>query len=312
MKELSSTRDAYGHALIELGSTCSDLMVLDSDLSRSTRTDWFQAKFPEKFLNVGIAEQNMIGISAGLAATGLVPFATTYTIFIGRCYDQIRQSIGYNRSNVKIVATHSGFSTSFDGGSHQSFEDLALMRSIPGMVVLAPADYHETKRAVHFAAGHVGPVYIRIGKYDQPACTTESDKFELGEPQVMKLGEHIAIVATGALVAEAIQAAQILSETGHNVTVVKMTTLKPVNVPSLLRALAGTYIVYTLEEHSIIGGLYSTVVECLARPAPRQVIPIGVKDQFGESGEWRQLLEHYGFTAAPVAARILADLRAFA
>lgn len=303
------TRDAYGHALIELAARDPRVVVLDADLSRSTRTDWFQARYPDRFFNLGIAEANMIGVAAGLAATGKVPFATTYAIFIGRAFDQIRQSVCYAGANVKIVATHGGLAASYDGGSHQGIEDLALMRTLPGMTVLVPADYEEAKEAVYAAAAHTGPVYIRLQKEDVPVFTTPGAPFRIGPARRLREGADVAVFATGALVAESLEAAAALGGEGIAAEVWNVSTLKPLDAAALREAAARCGCVVTAEEHSVIGGLHEAVLAALAGEVQAPVVPVAMADRFGETGPWRALLARFALDSAGIAAAAREALR---
>lgn len=293
-------RDAYGHALVELGSMNASVVVFDADLSRGTRTNWFQEKFPDRFFNIGIAEQNMIGMASGIALTGKIPFVTTYSIFISRAFDQIRQSVSFTRSNVKIVATHSGFSAAFDGGSHQGLEDLAIMRVLPGMTILSPADYNEARQAIFAAAKFQGPVYIRIGKFDQPVITSEETPFVIGKAHVMVHGSDVAIFSTGSLVAEALVAAKMLEEENIKAEVINISTIKPLDEETLLRSAGKCGCVVTAEEHNKIGGLFSAVSELICSNLTVPVSYVAVNDVYGETGSWEELLNKHMLTAAGI------------
>ena len=305
------TRDGYGHALLELAAMNDAVVVLESDLARSTRTEWFLAEHPDRFYNMGIAEANMIGVAAGMAEAGLIPFATTYAIFIGRAYDQIRQAVSYGMANVKIVATHSGLSASHDGGSHEGIEDMALMRVLPGMTVLSPADYDQTKAAVVAAAAWRGPVYVRLGKFPVPCFTEPGRPFTIGRADLLVDGDDVAIVATGPMVYEALKAAEGLREAGVSAGVVNVATIKPLDADLLVTVARRCGCVVTAEEHSRIGGLFSAVAELLARHAPVPAVPVGMDDRFGETGEWHELLERFGLSAAGItaAARTALELK---
>lgn len=298
------TRDAYGQALLDILRERRDVVVLDADLSRSTRTEWVDQRHPDRFFNMGIAEQNLFSVSAGLALSGLVPFATTYAIFIGRGYDQIRQSIAFSGCNVKIVATHAGLAASFDGGSHQGLEDIALMRVIPGMVVLSPADYHETYQAVFAALAHRGPVYLRLQKEDTPIVTPPNTPFRIGAATVLKDGRRIALIATGAMVAEALLAADLLDARGHSTMVVNVSTLKPIPADLLRDVARSCELLVTVEEHNIVGGLHEAVCAVVSGATRQPVAAIGVADCYGDTGSWRQLKEKHGLTAPQIAHRV--------
>jgi transketolase len=287
-----STRDAYGHALVDLGAARPDVVVLDADLSRSTRTEWFAARYPDRFFNIGIAEQNMIGMAAGVALSGLVPFATTYAIFIARAVDQIRQAVCYSGANVKIVATHAGLAASYDGGSHQGTEDLAYMRAMPGLTILCPADYAETHAAVVAAAEHVGPVYLRLQK--EPVTDLEALRgpFTIGRARLLREGEDLAIITAGSLAAHALSAARELEHAGVSVRVLQLSTLKPIDTEALQDTACRCRVVLTVEEHNIVGGLYEAVMAALGGRYAIVSMGLGLHERFGESGSWRALLEH--------------------
>ena len=287
------TRDAYGHALLELGRTRPDVVVFDSDLARSTRTEWFAHAYRDRFFNVGIAEANMIGVASGLAATGLVPFVTTYAIFLGRAFDQLRQCLGYMGANVKVVATHAGLAAAHDGGSHQGIEDLALLRVIPGITVLSPADYHETYAAVLAAARLPGPVYLRLQKEDVPALHAGPMVFQAGRAEVLRDGTDVVVLATGSLVAEAVRAAECLDAAAVSCAVLNISTIKPLDVTAVAEWAARCGCMVTAEEHLAAGGLFGAVTETLAGTVPVPVIPVAMPDRFGESGGWRRLLAHF-------------------
>ncbi len=294
-----STREAYGRELLELGRSNEAVVVLDSDLARSTRTELFAAEFPDRFYNAGIAEANMVSMAAGLAAVGLIPFATTYAVFVGRAFDQIRQSVAFARANVKLVATHSGLAAAYDGGSHQGVEDLALMRVLPGMTILSPADYAEARRAVSSAAEIRGPVYVRLGKYEVPDLPAPSATLPSGD-RLMRDGEDVAVLATGPLVGEALLAAELLAEEGVSAKVLDVVTLKPFD-PGLAVAAAACGAIVTAEEHNRTGGLYTALLEALAElglAAP--TAPVCLRDEFGQSGSWRELRDHYRLNAAGI------------
>ncbi|MBF7081643.1 transketolase family protein [Desulfallas sp. Bu1-1] len=298
MSEKIATREAYGKALVELGERNTDVVVLDADLSKSTKTAEFGKKFPQRFFDMGIAEQNMMGTAAGLAAAGKIPFASSFAVFAtGRVYDQIRNSIAYPRLNVKIGASHAGITVGEDGASHQSVEDIALMRCLPNMTVFVPADAVETRAAVLAAAEIDGPVYIRLGRSGVPVLHDANNfKFEPGRALVMRDGDDAAIIACGIMVGAALEAAERLAAGGVSVRVLDMHTIKPLDVQAVVEAARATGAVVTAEEHSIIGGLGSAVAEALAENCPVPVRRVGVRDTFGESGKPRELLEKYGLT----------------
>ncbi len=299
---MKATRDAYGDALIELAERDPRVLVLDADLSRSTRTEWFMKRFPDRFFNIGIAEQNMIGVAAGLAAAGFVPFATTYAIFISRCFDQIRQSVCYAEANVKIVATHAGLAASHDGGSHQGLEDVALMRALPGMTVLSPTDYNEARQAVFAAAAHPGPVYLRLQKEPVPVVTEPDAPFPIGPARLLADGRDVALVATGSLASRALAARAILAERGIGAAVVAASTLKPLDAAAICAAAARCGCVVTIEEHNRIGGLHEAVTAALGGEIRAPVVPVAMDDRFGETGEWHGLLDAFGLTETGIVA----------
>jgi len=293
--ESIATRNSYGNALKELANEYPNLVVLDADLSGATKTSIFKEAYPDRFIDCGIAEGNMFGIAAGLATTGMIPFASTFAMFsAGRAYEQIRNSIGYPHLNVKIGATHAGISVGEDGASHQCLEDLALMREIPGMVVINPADDIEAKQAVKAALDHVGPVYLRFGRANVPVINKPDYKFEIGKGTVLREGTDLTIVATGMCVAPSLEAAEELAKDGISAEVINIATIKPLDEELILKSVAKTGKVVTVEEHSIIGGLGSAVCECLAENHPAPVKRIGVNDRFGESGPAGELIKKYG------------------
>jgi transketolase len=285
-----ATREAYGKALVELGAKNKDVVVLDADLSKSTKTADFQKVYPDRFFNMGISEQDLMVTAAGLATCGKIPFASTFAIFAtGRAYEQVRNSIGYPHLNVKIAATHAGITVGEDGATHQSIEDISLMRGIPGMVVINPADAEETRQAIFAAAEHYGPVYIRLGRMAVPDIHDQNYKFELGKGEVIREGKDVAIIATGIMVAIAIEAADKLKEEGIEATVVNIHTIKPIDKDLIVEVAKKTGKVITAEEHSIIGGLGSAVAEVLSEEYPVKIKRIGIKDQFGQSGSPKEL-----------------------
>lgn len=299
--ESMATRDAYGKALIELGKINKNVVVLDADLSKSTKTEGFQKEFPVRFFNIGIAEQNLIGCAAGFAASGKIPFASSFAVFAtGRAYDQIRNTIGYSQLNVKIAASHAGVTVGEDGGSHQMLEDIALMRAMPGMTVIVPADGTETKQAIFAAAQYKGPVYIRLGRPKVPIIFDENYKFEIGKGIVVKEGTDVALIATGIMVGEALKAAEQLQNQGVKAAVVNISTIKPIDIETITQIAQTTRAVVTCEEHNIYGGLGSAVAEVLVENCPVPMERIGVKDVFGQSGKPNELMEKYGLTAKDI------------
>ena len=301
-----ATRESYGNALAELGAQYPDLIVLDADLAAATKTGIFQKAFPERHIDCGIAECNMVGIAAGLAATGKIPFVSSFAMFVaGRAFEQIRNSVGYPKLNVKIGATHAGISVGEDGATHQCNEDIALMRTIPGMVVLNPADDVEAKAAVKAAIEHVGPVYIRFGRLAVPVINDTPDyKFEIGKGVVLREGKDITIVATGLCVSESLAAAELLAKDGIDAKVINIHTIKPLDEDLIVKAAKETGKVFTVEEHSVIGGLGSAVCDCLSEKAPTKVVKIGVNDVYGESGPAVELVKKYGLDAEGIYKKI--------
>ncbi len=300
-----ATRDAYGQALVELGGQYSDIIVLDADLSKSTKTAKFKETYPERFFSAGIAEANMMGVAAGLAAAGKVPFASTFAIFAaGRAFEQIRNSICYPDLNVKIAATHAGVTVGADGGSHQSIEDIALMRAVPNMTVLVPADGVSTAHLIKLAYQFAGPVYIRLGRTKVDTVYQKDDFFAIGEAKMVRDGKDATIIACGLMVQEALQAARELSLSGITTRVLDMATVKPLDIGAVLRAAKETKAIVTAEEHSIIGGLGSAVTSLLAEHHPVPVQMVGVRDRFGQSGDPAELLREYGLTADDIIAAV--------
>lgn len=298
--ESIATREAYGKTLVELVEN-KDIVVLDADLAGATKTAMFKKACPERFFDMGIAEGDMMGTAAGLAVSGKIPFASTFAIFAaGRGFEQIRNSICYPNINVKIAATHAGVTVGEDGGSHQAIEDISLMRSLPNMVVLNPADAVEARQMVLAAAKYVGPMYLRFGRAATPVIHDDSYKFEIGKGEVVKEGKDVSIIATGIMVAKALEAAETLKEEGIDAEVINISTIKPLDNELVLASAKKTGKVVTAEEHSIIGGLGSAVCELLSEEYPVKVTRIGVKDCFGQSGTPAALLEHYGLTAADI------------
>ncbi len=299
-----ATRDAYGQALAELGAINDKVVVLDADLSKSTKTNDFKKVYPERFFNLGIAEQNLLGTAAGFAAAGKIPFASSFAVFaVGRAYDQIRNSIAYPNLNVKIAATHAGLTVGEDGGSHQMLEDIALMRAVPNMTVIVPADGVETKQVVMAAAEHQGPVYIRLGRPKVPVLLGDDYKFEIGKGVVLKEGTDVTLIGTGIMVSKAMEAAELLAADGISAAVVNISTIKPLDNTLITEMAQKTGAVVTAEEHNIYGGLGSAVAEVLVENCPVPMARVGVEDKFGESGLPDELLEKYGLTAANIAAK---------
>ncbi len=301
-----ATRESYGNTLAELGKTHEDLIVLDADLAGATKTSIFKKAFPDRHIDCGIAEANMAGVAAGLATCGKVPFMSTFAMFAaGRAFEQVRNSIGYPHLNVKIGATHAGISVGEDGATHQCNEDIALMREIPGMVVINPCDDTEARAAVKAAYEYVGPVYLRFGRLAIPVINDpETYKFEIGKGITMKEGSDVTIIATGLCVNEALNAAEKLSAEGINAEVINIHTIKPLDEELVIASAIKTGKVVTVEEHSIIGGLGSAVCETLSTKAPTKVLRIGINDTFGESGPAVELIKKYGLDADSIAAKV--------
>lgn len=298
-----ATRDAYGDALVELGKKRNDVVALDADLSGSTKTSKFAKAFPDRFFNIGIAEQDMMGTAAGLAIGGKLPFASTFAVFAtGRAWEQIRQSICYPNLNVKIVASHAGVTVGEDGGSHQSVEDIAVMRVLPHMTVIVPADGVETAQAIEAIAEHTGPCYVRTGRNKVPVVCPPGYRFRIGKAHELHAGKDVTIIATGIMVAEALKARDLLLSEGIDSGVINMSTLKPLDAGAVIAAAKRCGAVVTAEEHSIIGGLGSAVAEVLAESHPAPMARIGIRDQFGTSGDPEGLLRHYKLSAADIVA----------
>ena len=303
-----ATRESYGNALAELGAEYEKLVVLDADLAAATKTGIFKKAFPDRHIDCGIAECNMMGIAAGLATTGKIPFASSFAMFAaGRAFEQVRNSIGYPKLNVKIGATHAGISVGEDGATHQCNEDIALMRTIPGMVVINPADDIEAKAAVRAAIEHEGPVYLRFGRLAVPVINDTPDyKFELGKGVVLREGKDVTIIATGLPVSECLAAADKLAADGIDAKVINIHTIKPLDEDLVVKAAKETGKVVTVEEHSVIGGLGSAVCDVLSEKCPTQVMKIGINDTFGESGPAVELVKKYGLDADSIYEKVKA------
>ena len=301
-----ATRESYGNALAELGAQYPDLVVLDADLAGATKTGVFKKAFPERHIDCGIAEGNMMTVAAGLAAAGKTPFASTFAMFAaGRAFEQVRNSIGYPHLNVKIGATHAGISVGEDGASHQCNEDIALMRTIPGMTVINPADDVEAKAAVKAAIEHEGPVYLRFGRLAVPVINDPASyQFEIGKGITMKEGKDVTIIATGLEVSESLEAAKMLEADGISAEVINIHTIKPLDDALVVASAKKTGKVVTVEEHSVIGGLGGAVAEVLAEQAPTKMLRIGVNDTFGESGPAKELIEKYGLDAKSIYEKV--------
>ncbi len=300
-----ATREAYGKALVKLGKINDDVVVLDADLSKSTKTNDFCKAYPNRFFNMGIAEQNLVGAACGFAAAGKIPFASTFAMFAtGRAFEVIRNSACYPKLNVKICATHAGITVGEDGGSHQSVEDISLMRSVPNMTVLVPADGVEAEKMIFAAAEFNGPMYVRLGRSAVPTLFDEDYNFEIGKGVVLKEGNDATIIACGMMVNEAILAADMLKEENINVRVINMSTIKPIDTELIIKAAKETKAIVTAEEHSIIGGLGSAVSEVVSENCPTIVKKVGINDCFGESGTPAELLEKYGLTAKHIVEKV--------
>ena len=303
-----ATRESYGNALVEMGAIYDNLVVLDADLAAATKTGIFKKAYPERHIDCGIAECNMVGVAAGLAATGKIPFVSSFAMFAaGRAFEQVRNSVGYPKLNVKIGATHAGISVGEDGATHQCNEDIALMRTIPGMVVINPSDDVEARAAVKAAIEHQGPVYLRFGRLATPVINDRSDyKFELGKGVVLREGKDVTIIATGLCVAESLAAADMLEKDGISAKVINIHTIKPLDEELVIAAAKETGKVVTVEEHSVIGGLGSAVCDCLSEKCPTKVLKVGVNDTFGESGPAVQLIHKYGLDAEGIYTKVKA------
>lgn len=307
MADKMATRDAYGKALVKLGAEYPELVVLDADLSGSTKTKEFAKVYPERFFNMGIAEQNLYGTAAGMAVSGKIVCASTFAMFAaGRAFEIIRNSIGYTHANVKICATHSGITVGEDGASHQTFEDLALMRTIPGMIVVNPSDGISTMKLLEQVVALKGPCYVRLGRSSVPINYAETDQILIGKANTLRTGNDVAIVATGIMVNDALQAADQLSSEGVSARVIDMHTLKPLDGETLLAAAKETKYIVTAEEHSVIGGLGGAVAEFLAINCPTPMAFVGQHDTFGESGKPDELKQKYGMTAADIVKAVKA------
>ena len=304
--DMIATRDSYGNASVELGKEHDNLVVLDADLAAATKTVTFKKAFPERHIDCGIAESNMAGIAAGMSSSGYVPFMSSFAMFAaGRAFEQVRNSIGYPHLNVKIGATHAGISVGEDGATHQCNEDLALMREIPGMVVINPCDDVEARAAVKAAYDYVGPVYMRFGRLALPVINDEETyKFEIGKGITLREGKDVTIIATGLCVSESLKAADILKEQGIDAMVINIHTIKPIDEELVIKGAKATGRVFTVEEHSIIGGLGSAVAEVLSEKCPTKLTRIGVNDTFGESGPAKELIKKYKLDAEGIYKQI--------
>lgn len=305
-KVKKATRESFGEAVTAMAEENPAIVVLDADLAEATKTGIFKKKFPERFIDCGIAESNMIGIAAGLATCGKIPFAASFAMFsAGRAFEQVRNSVGYPHLNVKIVGSHAGISVGEDGATHQCCEDIALMRTIPGMVVLNPADHYEMQDAVKAAVEYKGPVYLRLGRLAVDSCTENVEEpFVIGKGRTLRQGDDITVVATGLLVGEALQAADALKAAGISARVLDIHTIKPLDTELIVKAAKETGHVITVEEHNVIGGLGEAVCACLSEECPTPVTRIGVKDVFGHSGPAVELLKEFGLCAENIEATV--------
>lgn len=300
-REMLLTRQGWADALIELGTKDPRIVVLDADLAKSTLTCLFKDKFPDRFFDMGIAEQNMINVAGGLSLTGLIPFVSTYGVFVsGRAWEQIRSSICYGNLNVKFGGAHGGVSVGPDGATHQALEEISIMRVIPGMTVLVPSDYYETKKAVLASVEINGPVYIRFGREKVPVVTSADMPFKIGKAITLQQGKDVTFVACGAMVAEALDAAEALMQKGISAEVINLHTIKPIDKEALIASARKTGCVVTAEEHQLFGGMGSAVAEVLVQSFPVPMEMVGIQDSFGESGQPRELMEKYGITSKEI------------
>lgn len=292
------TRDGFGQGVVELGRVNKDIVVLSADLTESTRANWFKKEFPERFFGLGVAEQDMMGVAAGLALMGKIPYACTFGVFAsGRAWDQIRVSVAYMNANVKIIGTHGGISVGPDGATHQALEEISLMRIMPNMTIIVPCDALEAKRATIEAASYTGPVYIRLGRSGAPVITKESDAFRIGKANVIREGKDVSIFACGHMVYEAMLAADELKAGGVNARVINLHTPKPIDKDCIIKAAIETGAIVTVEEHTVAGGFGSAIAEIVVENRPVPVKFVGIRDKFGQSGEPDELFEHFGLKA---------------
>ena len=297
MREMKALRDAFGEAVTELGRSNSDIVVLDADVAHSTKTILFGKEFPDRFFNVGIAEGNMVCVAAGLAAAGKIPYASTFSFLITlRAGEQVRTSVAYPKLNVKICGTYAGLSDSYDGATHQDVMDIAVMRSMPNMIVVSPADAVETRKAVFAIAEYQGPVYLRLSRAEVPIVTDEDTPFAIGKANIMREGGDVTVISTGTMLAAALDAAEMLSSEGTSARVINMHTVKPLDIDAVVRAAKETGAIVTVEEHNIYGGLGGAVAECLSQNCPAPLEVVGIADTFAESGSYPELLKKYGLT----------------
>lgn len=305
-EDKKSIRGAFGEELAKLGEENQDIVALDADLSGSTQTSTFAKKFPERFFDVGIAEQDLMTTALGLSLEGKIPFAATFAVFAtGRAYDQIRNSICYQKANVKVIGAHGGITVGEDGASHQALEDVSLMRGLPNMTVICPGDYVQTRKAVEFASKHNGPVYIRLSRMNVPCVYSEDEEFDINKAVVLKEGKDVSIFVTGDLLAEVLKANEILEKNGINAEIINVPVIKPLDCEAIINSVNKTGLAVTVENHSILGGLGSAVCETLSEKAPHQVLRIGINDTFGQSGTPNELLKHYGLDAESIAKKVI-------
>ena len=305
-EDKKSIRGAFGDELAILGENNQDIVVLDADLSGSTQTSIFAKKFPERFFDVGIAEQDLMTTALGLSLEGKIPFAATFAVFAtGRAYDQIRNSICYQKANVKVIGAHGGITVGEDGASHQALEDVSLMRGLPNMTVICPGDYVQTQKAVEFASKYNGPVYIRLSRMNVPCVYSENDEFDVNKAIVLKEGKDVSIFVTGDLLSEVIKANEILEKHGIDAEIINIPVIKPLDCGTIINSVKKTGLAVTVENHSVIGGLGSAVCETLSENAPHRVLRIGINDTFGQSGTPNELLKHYGLDAESIANKVI-------
>lgn len=301
-----ATRQSYGEALAMIGESNPNIVVLDADLSKTTKTDMFAKKFKDRFFDVGIAEQNLMGVAAGMATTGAIPYVSTFAVFAaGRAYDQVRNSICYPKLNVKICATHAGVTAGEDGATHQMLEDISMMRTLPNMTVLCTSDDTQTKWAVEEISKIDGPVYLRLGRLATPIIYDENTKFEIGKGYQFGKGTDATVIATGVVVSEALKAQEELKEKGIDIRVIDIHTIKPIDKDIIIKAAKETKKIITIEDHSVIGGLGTAVCEVLSEEYPTKVIRLGIKDTFGESGKGTDLMKHFNITANDIIKEII-------
>lgn len=305
-EDKKSIRGAFGEELAKLGEENQDIVALDADLSGSTQTSTFAKKFPERFFDVGIAEQDLMTTALGLSLEGKIPFAATFAVFAtGRAYDQIRNSICYQKANVKVIGAHGGITVGEDGASHQALEDVSLMRGLPNMTVICPGDYVQTRKAVEFASKHNGPVYIRLSRMNVPCVYSEDEEFDINKAVVLKEGKDVSIFVTGDLLAEVLKANDILEKNGIDAEIINVPVIKPLDCGAIINSVNKTGLAVTVENHSILGGLGSAVCETLSEKTPHQVLRIGINDTFGQSGTPNELLKHYGIDAESIANKVI-------